>query len=71
MQGIDPGGNCSILDLAQVGPPDPGHISKLSLRQAALFPQAAETTTEPDGKRDCHSHIVAVIVGSIVRFNEH
>ena len=38
VQGVNSGGNGSILDLAEVCSPDSSHVRKLGLRQAMLFP---------------------------------
>jgi outer membrane murein-binding lipoprotein Lpp len=65
VQGVNSGGNRSILDLAEVRPPDTCHVSKLSLRQAMLFPQLAQTTTETDGKRDCHPLSLPVLLNRL------
>jgi hypothetical protein len=53
-----------------MGPPDAGHIGKLGLRQAMLFPEITQTPTETNGKRNCHSPIFAGIFGGIVRYTE-
>ena len=67
---IDPRRDRSVFNLRQVRSPNPGHIRQLDLRQAALFPQLADSATKPDRERDCHFPIVAGIVGLTVRFTE-
>ena len=67
---IDPRRDRAVFNLRQVRSPNPGHICQLGLRQAALFPQLADSATKPDRERDCHFPIVAGIVGLTVRFTE-
>jgi hypothetical protein len=38
VQGVNSGGDGSILDLAKVRSPNSSHVGKLGLRQAVLFP---------------------------------
>jgi hypothetical protein len=42
----------------------------LGLGQSMLFPQLAQTAAQPDGEGDCHVPMLALIVGSTVRYIE-